>query len=181
MTILLSLGIPASNTTAMLIAAFMIHGLQPGPLLYSQRPDIIFGIFVAMLVSNIFLVALSIVGVRMFLQMNRLPYSVFSAAIMVLCVIGAFGLRNSIDDLYIMFACGIIGYFMKKLAFPIAPAVLGLVLGDRAEASLRRSLLLSLGDPLILVSRPISAILLFLAAFSIIYPIFKKSRMFRES
>jgi len=181
MTILLSLGIPASNTTAMLIAAFMIHGLQPGPLLYSQRPELIFGIFVAMLVTNIFLVALSIVGVRMFLQLNRLPYSVFSAAIMVLCVIGAFGLRNSVDDLYIMFACGIVGYFMKKLDFPIAPAVLGLVLGDRAELSLRRSLLLSLGDPLILVSRPISAILLALAVFSIVYPIFKKSKMFRES
>jgi len=100
---------------------------------------------------------------------------------MVLCVIGAFGLRNSVDDLYIMFACGIIGYFMKKLDFPIAPAVLGLVLGDRAEAALRRSLLLSLGDPLILVSRPISVILLALAAFSILYPVFKKSKMFQES
>jgi putative tricarboxylic transport membrane protein len=77
--------------------------------------------------------------------------------------------------------CGIIGYFMKKLDFPIAPAVLGLVLGDRAELSPRRALLLSLGDPLILVSRPISAILLAAAAFSIIYPIFKKSKMFRES
>jgi putative tricarboxylic transport membrane protein len=88
---------------------------------------------------------------------------------------------GSIDDLYIMFACGIIGYFMKKLDFPITPAVLGLVLGDRAEASLRRTLLLSLEDPSILVSRPISAILLALAAFSIVYPIFKKSKMFRES
>jgi putative tricarboxylic transport membrane protein len=84
-----------------------------------------------------------------------------------------------VDDLYIMFVCGIIGYFMKKLDFPIAPAVLGLVLGDRAELSLRRSLPF-LGD-LILVSRPISAILLAAAAFSILYPIFKKSKMFRES
>jgi putative tricarboxylic transport membrane protein len=180
MTILLSLGIPASNTTAMLIAAFMIHGLQPGPLLYSQRPDIIYGIFVAMLVTNLFLVALSVVGVRMFLQLNRLPYSVFSATIMVLCTIGAFGIRNSIDDLYIMLFFGLIGYGMKKLDFPIAPAVLGLVLGDRAELSLRRALLLSLGDPLILVTRPISVILLLAAAFSIIYPMVKRSKAFRE-
>ncbi len=180
MTILLSLGIPASNTTAMLIAAFMIHGLQPGPLLYSQRPDIIYGIFVAMLLTNLFLVALSVVGVRMFLQLNRLPYSVFSATIMVLCIIGAFGIRNSIDDLYIMLFFGLIGYGMKKLDFPIAPAVLGLVLGDRAELSLRRALLLSLGDPLILVTRPISVILLLAAAFSIIYPMVKRSKAFRE-
>jgi putative tricarboxylic transport membrane protein len=100
---------------------------------------------------------------------------------MVLCVIGAFGLRNSVDDLYIIFACGIIGYFMRKLDYPIAPAVLGLVLGDRAELSMRRSILLSLGDALILVSRPISATLLALAAFPIVYPIFKRSKMFRES
>jgi len=133
-----------------------------------------------MLLTNLFLVALSVVGVRMFLQLNRLPYSVFSATIMVLCTIGAFGIRNSIDDLYIMLFFGLIGYGMKKLDFPIAPAVLGLVLGDRAELSLRRALLLSLGDPLILVTRPISVILLLAAAFSIIYPMVKRSKAFRE-
>lgn len=177
MTILLSLGIPGSNTTAMLIAAFMIHGLQPGPLLLTQRPDIIYGIFVAMLMANVFLLGLTVVGIRLFLQLNRLPYSVFSATIMILCVIGAFGLNNNIDDLYLMFAFGLIGYFMRRYGFPIAPAVLALVLGDLAELSLRRSLLLSLGNPLILVSRPISAILLAAAVFSILYPFFKKPKM----
>jgi putative tricarboxylic transport membrane protein len=180
MTTLLALGIPGSNTTAMLVAAFMIHGLQPGPLLLTQRPDIIYGIFVAMLLTNIFLVALSVIGVRLFLQLNRLPYSVFSAVIMILCVIGAFGLSNSVDDLYVMFAFGVIGYGMRKFGFPIAPAVLGLVLGDLAELSLRRSLLLSLGNPLILVSRPLSAILLILAAFSILYPLFKKPAVLKD-
>jgi len=180
MTTLLALGIPGSNTTAMLVAAFMIHGLQPGPLLLTQRPDIIYGIFVAMLLTNIFLVALSVIGVRLFLQLNRLPYSVFSAVIMILCVIGAFGLSNSVDDLYVMFAFGVIGYGMRKFGFPIAPAVLGLVLGDLAELSLRRSLLLSLGNPLILVSRPLSAILLFFAALSILYPLFKKPSVLKD-
>ena len=180
MTTLLALGIPGSNTTAMLVAAFMIHGLQPGPLLLTQRPDIIYGIFVAMLLTNIFLVALSVIGVRLFLQLNRLPYSVFSAVIMILCVIGAFGLSNSVDDLYVMFAFGVIGYGMRKFGFPIAPAVLGLVLGDLAELSLRRSLLLSLGNPLILVSRPLSAILLIFAAVSILYPLFKKPTVLKD-
>jgi len=176
MTILLSLGIPGSNTTAMLIAAFMIHGLQPGPLLLSQKPEIIYGIFVAMLMANLFLLGLTIIGIRLFLQLTRLPYSVFSAAILILCVIGAFGLNNNVDDLYVMFAFGLIGYFMRKQGFPIAPAVLGLVLGDLAELSLRRSLLLSLGNPLILISRPISLILLCGAVFSIIYPLIKKPK-----
>ncbi len=180
MTILLSLGIPASNTTAMLIAAFMIHGLQPGPLLFGQRPDIIYGIFVAMLLTNIFLVGLSVIGVRMFLQLNRLPYSVFSAAIMILCAVGAYGLSNNIDDLYIMLAFGLIGYYMRKYKFPIAPAVLGLVLGDRSELSLRRALLLSLGDPLILITQPISALLLIAAAASIVYPLLKKPKTLKD-
>lgn len=180
MTTLLSLGIPGSNTTAMLVGAFMIHGLQPGPLLLKQRPDIIYGIFVAMLLANIFMVALSVVGVRMFLQLNRLPYSVFSALIMILCVIGAFGLHNSVDDLYLMFAFGLIGFWMRKYGFPIAPAVLGLVLGNLAELSLRRSLLLSLGNPIILITRPLSAIMLVFAAVSLIYPLVKPSKVLKD-
>jgi len=177
MTILLSLGLPGSNTTAMMIAAFMIHGMQPGPLLLSTRPEIVYGIFVAMLLSNLFLLVLTIMTIRLFVELNRLPYSVFSAAIVILCVIGAFGLNNSMDDLYIMFLFGIIGYVMHKFDIPVAPAILGLVLGDMAELALRRSLLLSLGDPLILVSRPISVVLLVGAVFSIVYPLFKKPKM----
>jgi putative tricarboxylic transport membrane protein len=180
MTILLSLGIPGSNTTAMLIAAFMIHGLQPGPLLLGQRPDIVYGIFVAMLMANLFLLGLTILGIRIFLQLNRLPYSVFSATVMILCVVGAFGLSSSMDDIYLMFAFGLIGYYMRKYGFPIAPAVLGLVLGNLAELSLRRTFLLSLGDPLILISRPISAILLAAAVFSIVYPLFKKPKALKD-
>jgi putative tricarboxylic transport membrane protein len=176
MTILLSLGLPGSNTTAMLIAAFMIHGMQPGPMLYASRPDIIYGIFVAMLMSNIFLLGLTILAIRLFLQLNRLPYSSFSAAIMILCVIGAFGLNNNVDDLYIMFAFSVIGYVMRKYKVPIAPAVLGLVLGDQAELSFRRALLISDGNPIGLVSSPISIILLAGALFSVVYPLLKKPK-----
>jgi putative tricarboxylic transport membrane protein len=180
MTTLLALGIPGSNTTAMMIAAFMIHGLQPGPLLLSQRPDIVYGIFVAMFMANLFLLGLTILGIRIFLQLNRLPYSVFSAAIMILCVIGAFGLSNNMDDLYLMFVFGLIGYYMRKYGFPIAPAVLALVLGNLAELSLRRSLLLSLGNPLILVTRPLSAIMLLFAAVSLIYPLIKQPKALKD-
>ena len=181
MTILLSLGLPGSNTTAMLIAAFMIHGMQPGPMLYASRPDIIYGIFVAMLMSNVFLLFLTALAIRLFLQLNRLPYSSFSSAIMILCVIGAFGLKNSVDDLYIMFVFGIIGYGMRKYKIPIAPAVLGLVLGDQAELALRRALLLSGGNPLGLLHSPISVVLLLGALISILYPLFKKPKMFKEA
>ncbi|MBU2261001.1 MAG: tripartite tricarboxylate transporter permease, partial [Proteobacteria bacterium] len=177
MTILLSLGLPGSNTTAIMIAAFMIHGMQPGPLLLSTRPDIVYGIFVAMLLTNLFLLVLTIAAIRLFLELNRLPYSVFSAAIIILCIIGAFGLQNSVDDLFVMFAFGIIGYVMRKFDIPVAPAILALVLGDMAELALRRSLLLSLGDPMILVSRPISVVLLAGAVFSIVYPLLKKPKI----
>lgn len=177
MTILLSLGLPGSNTTAMMIAAFMIHGMQPGPLLLSSRPEIVYGIFAAMLLSNLLLLVLTIMAIRFFLELNRLPYSVFSAAIIILCVIGAFGLQNSMDDLFVMFAFGIIGYAMRKFDIPVAPAILALVLGDMAELALRRSLLLSLGDPLILVSRPISLVLLAGALFSIVYPLLRKPKI----
>jgi putative tricarboxylic transport membrane protein len=161
MTILLALGIPGGNTTAM--------------------PDIIYGIFAAMLMSNIFLLILTIMSIQLFLQLNRLPYTAFSAAIMVLCVIGAFGMSNSMDDLFVMFAFGVIGYVMRKNKIPIAPAVLGLVLGDLAELALRRSLLLSLGDPMILISRPISLILLLAAVVSVLWPVFKKPKMLEGS
>ncbi len=178
MTILLSLGLPGSNTTAMMIAAFMIHGMQPGPLLMTTRPDIIYGIFVAMLLSNIFLLVITaFVGIRLFLELNRLPYSIFSAVIMILCVVGAFGLANSTDDLYLMFIFGVVGYVMMKFDIPVAPAILALVLGDMAELALRRSLLLSMGDPMILISRPISVILLLGAIISIVYPLIKKPKI----
>jgi putative tricarboxylic transport membrane protein len=155
----------------------MIHGLQPGPLLLGSRPDIVYGIFVAALASNVFLLGLTIVAIRLFLELNRLPYSVFSAAILILCVIGAFGISNSIDDLHLMFAFGLVGYGMRKYGIPIAPAILALVLGDLAELSLRRALLLSLGDPLILVTRPVSGLLLAGAAISLVYPLFRRPKM----
>ena len=109
--------------------------------------------------------------------MNRLPYSVFSVMILILCVVGAFGFQNSMDDLFITFVFGIIGYVMMKFGIPVAPAILALVLGDMAGLALRRSLLLSMGDPMILIRRPISVVLLLGALVSIVYPLIKKPKM----
>lgn len=174
LTVLLALGIPGSNTTAMLLGAFMIHGLQAGPLLLTQRPDVVYGIFIAALLTNLIMVLTTIWGIRLFLQFNRLPYSVFASAIMLLCVIGAFGVSNSVDDLYVMFAFGVVGYLMTKFEYPTAPAVLGLVLGDLAELSLRRTLVLSQGDATVFLTRPLSAVLLLLALVSLFYPLLRK-------
>ncbi|MCL2669370.1 MAG: tripartite tricarboxylate transporter permease [Syntrophaceae bacterium] len=178
MTILLSLGLPGSNTTAIMIAAFMIHGMQPGPLLLVQQPDIVYGIFVSMLLSNFFLFFfVALIGIRLFLQLNRLPYASFSALILILCVVGGFGISNSVQDLYLVFAFGVLGYLMMKFKIPVAPAILALVLGDIAEMAFRRSLLLSQGDPIVFVSSPISVILLAAALISILYPLLKKQKM----
>lgn len=111
-------------------------------------------------------------------ELNRLPYSVFSVMILILCVVGAFGFQNSMDDLFITFVFGIIGYVMMKFGIPVAPAIMALlVLGAMAELALRRSLLLSMGDPMILISRPISVVLLLGALVSIVYPLIKKPKM----
>ncbi len=174
LTVLLALGIPGSNTTAMLLGAFMIHGLQAGPLLLTQRPDVVYGIFIAALLANLVMVLTTIWGVRLFLQLNRLPYSVFASVIMLLCVVGAFGVNNSVDDLYVMFIFGVVGYLMAKFDYPTAPAVLGLVLGDLAELSFRRGLVLSQGDPTIFLTRPLSAVLLLLALVALFYPLFRR-------
>lgn len=176
MTILLSLGIPGSNTTAMLVAAFMIHGMQPGPLLLSTRPDVVYGIFAAMILTNLLLLVLVGLSIRLFLELKRLPYSVFSASILILCVIGAYGLNNSVDDVFLMFLFSLIGYFMRKFGVPVAPCILGLVLGDLAELSFRRALLIADGSPLGLVSSPLSALLLGGALFSILYPLIKRPK-----
>lgn len=147
----------------------------------STRPDVVYGIFVSMLLTNLLMLVLVGVNVRLFLELNRLPYSVFSAGILILCVVGAYGLNNSMDDVFLMFAFSAIGYFMRKFGMPVAPCILGLVLGDLAELSFRRALLIADGSPLGLVNSPISVILLAGAFFSILYPFFKKPKMLAGS
>jgi len=170
---LLTLGIPGSATTAVMIGAFMIHGIRPGPLMIYQQPDLMYAIFAGLLFSNIFIVLGGILGIRYLVKALDLPYSKVGPAILLSCVIGAYALNNSMTDVWIMFAFGVLGFFMKKFGYGLAPMVLGLILGPMCETSLQRAMLLSNYDPTVLFRRPLSGALLGLSMISFCYPLMR--------
>ncbi len=135
---LLSLGIPGSETTAVLVGAFMIQGLRPGPLLFRENPDLVYGLFAGMVLANIAFFVLGMLGARLFSQVTKIPNRVLVPMILILATIGSFAENNSLSDVFLMFSFGVVGYFMRKFEFPIAPLVLALVLGPMAESNFRR-------------------------------------------
>jgi putative tricarboxylic transport membrane protein len=167
---LLTLGIPGSGTTAVMLGALVMLNVTPGPLLFQQRPDFVWGVIASMYIGNIALLVLNIVFVPAFVWALRMPYSILAAIILVLCIVGVYSVNYSTFDVWIMFAMGVVGYLMRKLDFPVAPAVLALVLGQQLETSLRQSLLISRGSLEIFVTRPITLALLLLALAVLIVP-----------
>lgn len=154
---LLSLGIPSTSLMAMLLAALMILGLQPGPLLIKTSPDLFWGLIASMYVGNIMLLILNLPLIPVWVRFLKIPYSYLFSFILLFIVIGAYSLNNDIMDIFIVITFGILGYFLNKFGFEAPPFVLGLILGPIIEVSLRRSLILSHGSFMIFVSRPISA------------------------
>ena len=156
---LLTLGIPGSGTTAVMLGAMMLFGLQPGPLLFQKNPDFVWGTIASMYIGNVMLVILNIVFVPFFVRALMIPYSILAAFIVLFCIVGVYSVNFSTFELWIMLIAGVIGYAMRKLEFPVAPIVLALVLGPMMETSLRQSLLMSQGSFSIFFTRPISAAL----------------------
>jgi putative tricarboxylic transport membrane protein len=167
---LLTLGIPGSGTTAVLLGALLIHGLRPGPLLFQNNPDFVWAVIASMYIGNVMLLILNLPLIGMWASMLRIPYKILMPLIVTLSAVGVFATDNNVFDVWVMLAFGIIGYLMRKLEFPAAPAVLGLVLGPLLERSLRQSLTISHGDLSIFVTRPISAVLIALALLSLFAP-----------
>lgn len=169
---LMALGIPGSATTAVILGAFILHGIQPGPLMFQYQKDLVYTIFLGLILVNLLIILLSKPFITIFAQVMRVPYSIMGTMIVVFCIIGTFAVRNSIVDVWMMLAFGVIGYLFDKAKIPIAPIILGLVLGPLAEEEFRRSLILSGGDYMIFFNRPISAVLLILAVLSCFMPLF---------
>jgi len=167
---LLALGIPGSAVTAVMIGAFTIHGLQPGPLLFVTSKNLVYAIFIGMFAANILLVLGGLLGVRLFVKVLDVPYKYLAPLIMVLCFLGSFAISNSMTDVWIMFIASIVGYAMNKAQFPFAPMVLGVILGPMTEVSFRRALIISGGDVWAMLTRPITASLLVLSCLSMAYP-----------
>jgi putative tricarboxylic transport membrane protein len=176
---LLTLGIPGSGATAVMLGALMIHGLRPGPLLFTENPEFVWGLIASMYIGNIVLLILNMPLVPVFTAILRLPYSVLVPIIVVVSMIGVYSVNNSMFDVIAMFVFGILGYIFKKFEFPVAPLVLALVLGDLLERSLRQSLAMSHNDPSIFFTRPISLVLLLVAIASLAMPIFQGFRKLR--
>jgi putative tricarboxylic transport membrane protein len=160
---LLTLGIPSSPTIAVLMGAFIVNGLTPGPFLFQERPDLVWTVIASFFLGNIILLVLNLPFVGMWARLLRLPHQYIYVGILLFCIVGAYSLKQSLFDVWIMFGFGVIGYVLRKLDFPLAPLILGLILGPFIEGSLRTSLEMSAGDFSIFVTRPICLGLLVVA------------------
>ena len=171
---LLTLGIPGSATTAVIIGGFMVHGLQPGPMLFLNQPDLMYSIFLAMYVANVFMLFSGIIVAKLFSNFRKLRYSILGPCIFVFATVGAFGISNSMSDVWIMFAFGLLGYVMKKFSFSVAPLIIALVLGGLAEESLRRGMRMEDYDLVTFLARPIGGTILALAVFTLLYTLYSR-------
>jgi putative tricarboxylic transport membrane protein len=157
---MLALGVPSGPIPAVMLAAMMVHGVSPGPLLITQQPALFWGFIASMYVGNLVLLILNLPLVSVFVNILRVPYSILYPAIVGFCILGVYAVNGSVVDVWIMLGMGGLGYFLRKLDFETAPIVLGLVLGPMIEMALRQSLAMSDGQYSILLARPISATLL---------------------
>jgi putative tricarboxylic transport membrane protein len=176
---LLTLGIPGGNTTAILLGGLILWGYRPGPLLIQEHPQLFWGLVASMYVGNVLLLVLNLPLVPLFAQILRLPYYVLYPFILGISIVGVYSVNGSLFDIWMMSLFGLLGYGMRKLDFPAAALVLGMVLGDILERALRQSLMMSQGDIMILFTRPISGTLLAIAALLLCLPALRQVRTWR--
>jgi putative tricarboxylic transport membrane protein len=177
---LLALGIPGSATTAIMLVAFQLYGLQPGPTLLENNKELVWGLIASLYVANVLLVVLNLPLVGLWVQLLRIPKGLLTAIILVFSTVGAYSLQGSLGDVVIVWLLGMAAFLLRRFGFPIAPVLLGLVLGPLIEQDLRRSLAMSSGDFSIFLSRPIAASILALIAMLTLYRIvalFRKPKM----
>ena len=168
---MLALGIPGSATAAVMMGGLMIWGLNPGPMLFIERPDFVWGLIASMYLGNVVAVILVLTTVPLFAAILRIPFAIIGPLIVVVCFIGAWTVAASVPDLWLALIFGVVGYVFKKLDYPIAPLVLALVLGDKAEDAFRQSMLMSQGSLSIFVSNPLVATITTIAILLITWPL----------
>jgi putative tricarboxylic transport membrane protein len=171
---LLTLGIPGSATTAVLIGAMMIHKLTPGPQLFLSNPGLIYGIFAAMIIANAVLLIVGLAGSRLWIKVTIVPKKVLFTLITMMAVVGSFAVRNSMFDVLCCLGFGILGWVLRRYDYPVAPVILGMVLGSIAETNFRRAIMMDGG--LVFLSRPLSATMLALALLSFVVPLLSARR-----
>jgi len=171
---LITLGIPGSVVTAVMMGAFLIHGIRPGPMMIHQQSQLVYAIFAGLLFSNFLIIFGGLIGIKYLVKVLDVSYSKIGATIILLAIVGSFALRNSLVDVWITFGFGVLSFFMRKYGYGLAPLVLGMILGPLAETSLQRAMIIADYNPLFLIKRPISGSLLALAVISLFYPFLRK-------
>jgi putative tricarboxylic transport membrane protein len=171
---MITLGVPGSPTAAVLLGGLLIWGLQPGPLLFIEKADFVWGLIASMYLGNIAGLIVVLTCVPLFASILRIPFAIIAPVILVICAIGAFTVHNSMFDVWLMIVFGILGYIFKKLDYPLAPLVLALVLGDRAEDSFRQSMLMSQGDMRIFFKNELVGTITTLSLLLLFWPLISK-------
>jgi TctA family transporter len=177
---MLTLGIPATPTMALMIGAMIIQGIQPGPSVMTKQPELFWGVIASMWIGNLFLLVLNLPMIGLWVRICMVPYHLLYPAILVFCSIGVFSLSNSEFDVYLMALFGFLGYLFAKLDCEPAPMLLAMILGPMMEEYLRRAMLLSRGDPTIFLRRPISCVVLLIAVVALATAVFPAIRAKRE-
>ncbi len=167
---MMTLGIPGDPMTAVLMGGLIIQGLRPGPLLFQQQMPFVSSIFVSLLVSVIFMTILGLVGAKYFSRLISTPKRFLIPTILLFCLIGSFAINNSMFDIGVLIAAGLVGFVLRRFGYPVAPVILGMILGPMFERNLRRSLMLSQGDWTTFITRPISLAFILVAIFVVIGP-----------
>jgi putative tricarboxylic transport membrane protein len=173
---LLTLGIPGSAATAVMMGAFLIHGIQPGPLLFTKQPEQVYTIFAGMILANLLMIALGFLAALSFATLMKVPAPILNTFIVVFCFIGAFALRNDMADVWLTMLFGVVGFFMRRWDLPIPPLVMGIILGPMAEQYFLTSMVANQNDLTVFVTRPVSAVILVLAGAMLVWPVVKMQR-----
>jgi len=176
---MLTLGIPGSGTTAILLLALTALNVHPGPMMFSQHPEVVWGLIAALYVGNVMLLILNLPMVGLFVRLLYVPMRLMLPVIMVICVVGVYNANQQTLDLIFLCGFGVLGYYMRKHRYPVAPVILGLVLGTRMEEALRQSMIMSQGNLLALLDRPIVVVFLVLTVVFLCAPVILKRLRFR--
>jgi putative tricarboxylic transport membrane protein len=173
---MLTLGLPTSATAAIILSAFQSYGLNPGPLLFQNQPELVWTLIASLYIGNVMLLVLNLPLIGIWVRILRIPQPWLYGGILVFATVGAYGLSHSVVDLVLLYAIGGVGYLMRRFDYPSAPAIIGLILGPLAEQELRRALTISQGDPSVFVTQPLAAALFVVALAALIAPALLRRR-----
>jgi putative tricarboxylic transport membrane protein len=178
---LLTLGIPGSAATAVMMGAFLLHGLQPGPLLFVKQPEAVYAIIAGMILANVLMIGLGFLAALTFATVMKVPPPILNTFIVVFCVIGAFALRNDLADVWLTVLFGVLGFVMRRYGLPVPALVMGVILGPLAEQYFLTSMVSHGNDWTVFLTRPISAVVLLASAGIAAWPLVQAARARRKA